>query len=28
MRAASARGMDDCDWSVIAEMNRMQEGVR
>jgi 3-hydroxyisobutyrate dehydrogenase-like beta-hydroxyacid dehydrogenase len=28
MQAASARGMDDCDWSVIAEISRTEECVR
>ncbi len=28
MQAASARGMDDCDWSVIAEISRTKECVR
>jgi 3-hydroxyisobutyrate dehydrogenase-like beta-hydroxyacid dehydrogenase len=28
MQVASARGMDDCDWSVIAEISRTEEAVR
>jgi 3-hydroxyisobutyrate dehydrogenase-like beta-hydroxyacid dehydrogenase len=28
MAAASARGLDDCDWSVIAEISRTEEAVR
>jgi 3-hydroxyisobutyrate dehydrogenase-like beta-hydroxyacid dehydrogenase len=28
MQAASMRGMDDCDWSVIAEISRTEERAR